>query len=380
MMQKKWIIIFLFSLFSCVEKYESNIVGETDFLVVEAEITNLNEPYKVKLSRTTSLNSNTIVYENGATVEIEASSGNTTTLTPKSEGVYETNPMEFVGSIGDSYILRIYTSDGEMYESDPVVLNEVIELDEVYFALGEQENFDDGTVLKTVDIIANTKTWGNDSEYYFKWEYVETYKLFPTYSVMDRPEIPHVPCYNIIKNDEIIIDNSSLFSENKIQNKKLFSILENETKPYFGYTVSVRLVSLNESVFQFWKMLKESTENNGDMFDNIPYNAKSNIHCVTNDDKKAFGYFNASEVSEKRISFDPPIFDLKFSNYYDKCVPISKGYLAFLQFLQLMHMDSSDVYIYDMVEEDIVFFIDRECVDCSQTSTTTEMPDYWPFD
>ncbi len=380
-MQKKWIIVvFLLALFSCVEKYESNIDGGSNFLVVEAEITNLDESYKVKLSRTAGLRENNIINETGATVEIESGGSVVATLTETSEGLYETNPAEFVGNIGNRYVLNIYTSDGEIYESDAVLLNQVVSIDTIYFALGEKENFSDGTVLKTVDIIADTKDWKPNTDYYFKWEYVETYKLFPTYSVMNRPEIPHIPCYNIIKNDEIIIDQASTYSENKIQNKKLYSILENETKPYFGYSVSVRLISLNESVYQFWEMLKENTEENGSIFDNIPYNAKSNIHCVTDDDKKVFGYFNASEVSEKRISFNPPIFDIKFYNYYDKCNPFTKGELAFLQFLQTMNLDSTEVYIYDRVDDNIIFFVDRECVDCSQSSTTTVMPDYWPFD
>lgn len=377
-MIRKWIIlIFLITLFSCVEKYENDVVRDSNFLIVEAEITNLNEPYYVKLTRTTSLNSSTIIKETGADVEIETSDGNTVILSETSEGVYETNPADFNGEFGKSYVLTIYTSNGDIYQSESVVLNPVVELDTAYFALGELEDFNNETPLKTVDIIANTKEWNTDDEYYLKWEYVETYKLFPKYYV---PEIPHIPCYNIIKNDEIIVDHTTSYSVNKIQNKKIYSILETDTKPYLGYTVSVRLISLNQSVYEFWKMLKENNVDNGSVFDDIPYNARSNVHCITNDDKKVFGYFNASEVSEKRISFQQPIFGIKFYDYYNKCIPITKGQVAFLQFLQTMNLDSTEVYIYDRVDDNIIFFVDRECVDCSQSSTTTVMPDYWPYD
>ena len=367
-------------LFSCVEKYESNISGNNNFLIIEGMITDLSEPNEVVLTRTVDLNDKiSIIFETNAIVTISDDLGNTTILNEISEGRYITDPNEFIGKPDVNYTLTINTIDGNIYESDPVSLMDVVEIDSVFTTSNIGFNYTTGQQEFGIDINVATKPWSEEDEYFLKWDYIETWKLFPTYSVMNNPEIPHVPCYNIIKSSTIITDNTSQYSTNKIDKKQILYINENEYKPYFGYSIMVRQTALNESVYQFWKMLEENTQNNGNIFDKIPYNAISNIYCKNNDDVKVFGYFNASKVSEKRLSFKPPVFGIKFRNFYNSCTPISYTLDDFQIFIQAAHVDSSDVFVYDFVEDKILFFFNRECVDCSQSATTTIKPTYWPY-
>ena len=244
-----------------------------------------------------------------------------------------------------------------------------------------KESVETSKLEKGIDINISTKEWSADEEYLLKWDYIETSKLLPTYSVMGRPDMPpNRPCYNIENNTEIITDNTILYSTNKIEKKNIISFNDDDTKPYFGYSLLIRQIALNEAVYQFWQMFEENTEENGDLFDEIPFNPLSNISCISDENTKVFGYFNASRVSEKRISFEPPVFDIYFNNIYNKCTPLAYSFEDFQTYLSVFNKDSMDVYVYDKTEESILFFTDRFCVDCALSSTTVEKPDYWNFD
>lgn len=382
-MKKYYLLSIILALFSCVEKYEPEIIGEENMLIVEALITDKAEPYKVTLTRSNKLNdSYKVIYEQNAIVVISEENGNSTTLIETSPGNYQSNPDELRGALGKAYILTIYTDDGKTYESDPVILVDVVDIDSVFITYREEFNYDVNKLEKGIDINVSTKEWSPDEEYFLQWTYTETSKLVPTYSAMGRPDIPPLrPCYNIENSSEIITENTSLIFKNKINKKKIVSYNDDDTKPHFGYSILVRQLALNESVYQFWQMLEENTEENGDLFDEIPFNPISNITCISDEKTKVFGYFNASRVSEKRLSFIPPIYDMHFVNIYDKkCGLLYYDEDDFDDYLNVFGYDSTDVYIYDISGGQVMFFTNRFCVDCAVSSTTLEAPDYWIFD
>jgi len=382
-MKKYYLIFALFTLVSCVEEYEPQITGENNMLIIEAMMTDKNEPYEVSLTRSIKLNDfDEIIYEKNAVVVISDQNGNSSTLTEVSDGKYQSNPSELIGELGISYTLTIYTEDGKIFESDPVTLIDVVDIDSVFITYREEYNYEINRMEKGIDINVSTKEWTEDEEYLLKWDFIETSKLVPKYSVMSRPEIPpNRPCYNIEKNNEIITDNTAAYTTNKITKKRIVSFNDDDTKPYFGYSILVRQVALNEAVYQFWEMLEENIEENGDLFDKIPFNPVSNINCVNDEKTKVFGYFNASRVSEQRFSFKPPVFGIYFNNIYDQtCGLISYDLEAFHNYLEGNNMDSTDVYVYDYTSGVIMFLKNKSCVDCSVNATTIQEPDYWIFD
>lgn len=241
-------------LFSCTEKYNRNISEDNNYLIIEGMITNLAESNVITLTRTSALNNeNTIMYEKNATVEISDNKGNKISLNEVSPGKYHTNPSGFVGEIGASYVLLITTESGDVYESDPVLLNDVVDIDSVFVTLNREFDYSANIYKTGIDINISTKEWREKDQYYLKWDFIETWKLFPTYYAENRDDIPHVPCYNIKKGSEIVTDNTSLYSSNKIAKKRVAYLSETDYKPYFGYSILIRQTALNESVWQFWK-------------------------------------------------------------------------------------------------------------------------------
>ena len=82
---KKNIAYFFLSIIvlSCIEPYEHNFIGETEnsLLVVDAILTNEIKTHTVKLSYTSSLESEDLILAKGATVTIESENGEIVNLT-----------------------------------------------------------------------------------------------------------------------------------------------------------------------------------------------------------------------------------------------------------------------------------------------------------
>ena len=122
--------------------------------------------------------------------------------------------------------------------------------------------------------------------------------------------------------------------------------------------------------------MKESNIENGDVFDNIPFNTKSNIQCC-NGNTKVLGYFDASYISQKRMNLKSPIKNVVFKDSNDDCklhtIPIDS----------LLMTQKKPVYALsvtkDLFEAIITYTYQKQCVDCSIISNIDEEPDFWIY-
>ena len=374
-------VLFVLAFTSCINEYEYEVKEFDNVLIVQGLITNSDEPSKVVLTRTVNLNDpDAILYESDAAVEISDNKGNTETLKETSTGVFETSGLSIKGEIGNEYLLTIYTSDGSIYESDPVTLRPVPDIDSVYLEYKEIYSYEDSKTTKGVSISVTTGEWEEDANYYLKWDYEETWKVLPRWWVEDL-SIPHIPCYNIALNSDINIANTALYTSSQINKKEILFIEKDSYKPFYGYSILVKQYSMNESVYQFWKMMEENIENEGFLYDKIPYNAISNIQCINDEKKRVFGYFDASGIVHKRAHFISPVFGIKFANEYDeKCSMASGRETGFEEYLKRRNIDPDHIFIVAIDDGWIFYTKQRWCVDCSVNSTTTEKPDYWIYD
>ena len=119
MSRSKKNIVYLFLsiiVLSCIEPYEHNFIGETEnsLLVVDAILTNEIKTHTVKLSYTSSLESEDLILAKGATVTIESENGEIVNLTESLPGNYVTDST-YAGMIGESYMLRVITENGAVF-------------------------------------------------------------------------------------------------------------------------------------------------------------------------------------------------------------------------------------------------------------------------
>src|SRR5690606_6998742 len=141
-------------------------------LVVESTITDEWKPQIVKLSRTSTLENTDLLIENGASVTVVGSNGESYNFSQDSSTGFYVSNQPFRAQTAIGYTLEIVDRDGKRYTSSPVTLPPTVEMDQVYAEpiVQAAENKDGVQVLvNTEDLTGNAK--------YFRYEYEETYKI-----------------------------------------------------------------------------------------------------------------------------------------------------------------------------------------------------------
>jgi hypothetical protein len=175
-MMKKISLLSLVVMIGCREIYNAPISSpDTGYLVVEGFI-NATGITAIKLSRTTKLNEgNAIVYEYGASVTIEGDNNEIFLLSEKENGTYASDQLSLAPN--EKYKLRIKTSNGAEYISDPSVYRLTPAIDSITW---KREN--------GVRIFINTHDPQNNTRYY-KWEYEETWEFHSTFQSSLKYEV-----------------------------------------------------------------------------------------------------------------------------------------------------------------------------------------------
>ncbi|GEM_PF-2422384 len=382
-----FIVIITFQ--TCIEPFDHKIQDYDDLLIVQGIITNQKGPHKVLLTRTLSLNTEDMKYETDAIVTIQDKNGNVEILTEDSPGHYTTR-SDFFGEIDNEYQLTIETSDNNVYLSEPVKLRKGPDIENVFTDYREVYSFENDKYEKGIDIKLNTEEFNDDEKIYLKWDYIETWEIkqkwnakevnFTDFSDVEYFRMDQTERKSCWKDDysyDILLDELSSYQTNNIKNKVIVHLSETSPKPYYGYSILINQYTINKSVYEFWKFLKENNIDNGSVFDNIPYNPASNIESCNND-LNVYGYFDATYLSQKRVHLKSPIENVEFVDFNENCN------LHVMSIDSFLNAQPNPAYALRVsgdfsIEKTIVYSGQRYCVDCSLVSTTEEKPLYWIF-
>ena len=148
-------------------------------LVVAGQITNEVGPFRVKL--TTSVPINVMYYVVpvlDADVRIIDDKGNSFLLNGDDSGWYETEDKDLKGIPGNSYTLTITTKEGIQYESSPVLMQEVPDIDSLYFEEVENTKIAEGQVSlqNWLNILVNSHDPDGKTQYW-SFEFEETWEV-----------------------------------------------------------------------------------------------------------------------------------------------------------------------------------------------------------
>ncbi|HSZ34329.1 MAG TPA: DUF4249 family protein, partial [Puia sp.] len=130
------ITVLLF--YGCVRNVTVPIRNVQPILVVEGWITTDPPPYSVNLSYSgkftsayqTNLDSQQFIYD--AKVTIKDDLGDSTTCIQTEKGTYLSTDSNFIGTVGRTYTLKIYLSNGMIYQSKPEKITPVPSIDSVH--------------------------------------------------------------------------------------------------------------------------------------------------------------------------------------------------------------------------------------------------------
>ncbi len=370
-MRKSLFILFVFCLFilSCTEEYSYHADNYINELVVQGLISDISEDCEVRLVRSSRYNDYEVTDESNAIVYVTDNNGEIIPFTEKEAGVYIPVDENFLGILGNDYYLTVETVEGTEYVSDIVTLNKVPQIDSVYSVYKEIYSFEKKKYIKGIDVCIDF-SWDEGKDYFLRWDYIETIKIWPRWEAINI-EAPYAPCWQEKNSSKVITFDTKEVLSNSVKQFTVIHLSEYDYQPYYGYSVLIRQSSIDKKVYDFWQMVKDNSEENGSLFDNIPYSAIGNMECNTDEDKRVFGYFSASSVAKRRTYLKAPIFKIPFMDINEGCIATSVLPSELNSWL-LNNAYFLSPYTYTL---------SRRCVDCEYYhNSIREKPDFWDYD
>lgn len=370
-----FIIALLFS--GCIKEFEPSRLGYENLLVVEAFLSDGDESFEVRLSRSIPIDTTGFTPESGANVSLVSEAGETFALFENSVGIYRTtSPVYPV--VGNQYKLSIRTRGGNLYESEYVVMRPTPDIEKI----STQFKAESAGNKRGVQFMVSTGDPSNNTRYY-RYEYDETWIFRTPYDsylvwengvILPRGENINT-CWKSSKSTTVITATSTALSSDVISDFPIIFVSTETDRLKIRYSLNVKQYSLSEASYNFWKELEKVTESLGTLFDPQPSTVEGNIYNVNNPDELVLGYFDAAAVKEMRIFVNSSDFPASsYPNYYSFCTD------SIVYGGQIPEMMLSG---YVLVSETITatgfpgyLMSFPYCIDCRLTGTNVR-PDFW---
>jgi hypothetical protein len=385
------IFIFLLSMGSCISPVSPHLNADDSkpMLVVEGQITDQEGPFSVRLTTTGPVSKYyTPKPVINADVRIIDDQGNSFQLNGNSSGFYETEEKNLKGIPGNKYTLTVTTiEDGLQYTSMPVLMQEVPDIDSVYFKQVTKPMVINGLtyeadwlniLLDTHDATGNTKYW--------RWEFEETWEINLSSDFIQVHPSAIYPerfdwrmadsvdnkkrCWVTRPSATIHVTSTVNDPVNEVKGFVVQSLGPGESMLYMRYSILVKQYSLDQDLYNFFDHLRDVNENSGGIYSKIPFPVVGNITCC-NGTAKVLGYFSASSVREKRIF-------IKRSEHTVRAINANSGCYYF---------DYSDrtaekkyifgyYYIPGNMFPTPIYTFRQSCADCTLAGTNVK-PSFW---
>lgn len=386
------VIFFLLALItSCIDPFTPSVEKSLSRLVVDALITDEDASYYCRLTRSFEENEDTPERVTGATVYVTDDTGGNFMFSEVSSGVYRSDSLSFRGAVGRAYTLHITSPRGEQYESDPVTMLDVPEIDSLYFGKYEVTG-DDGLLHQGIQIYFDSEKPVEGK--YLRWTYSETWKFqipYPvSYEYFRQDSVVYVPPENVIcwktnNSDNIIIGDKDADDSDSYKKKPLTFIASDlSDRLTIRYYIKVRQYSISEDEYQFRDLLKQINDAGGDIFNRPPFQIFSNVHNTERPEDQVLGYFQVSAAREASLYVDhDDLKDLELPVYDYGCTTILlEPYLSYTL------DDLYDLYVnrlgFLLVAPEFnefgrvigIFISTEDCADCRATGNLAK-PDFW---
>ncbi|MFA0961364.1 DUF4249 domain-containing protein [Roseivirga sp. BDSF3-8] len=350
---KSFLLVSLIFPLGCVDELDGvNSKGERK-LVIYGRVTNEPPPYEVNITRSSPYieNLNGIPRVSGARVTLHSGSGESELLQEIEEGVYQTDTFGMQGRAGEEYYITVQLENGKSYHSEPEVIREAPEIDEVSYEFRKVPRYSEAGILTDVDgfqVEASFQDSPGEDYFLLNWERI--YKLitqperktiqapwdrrqiipapppcsgwvrdYTVFAIVYRPafDCTCCECYVTKKGNTFGLVNDRFIEGNTITTDVGFVEINNEfiDRVY----VKASLLKLSDRSYDYWFRIKQQLENAGTLFDSPPANIQGNIFADDPDEGQVLGYFMAAGSSTSGVSIDP--FDIPFPFYVEYFIP-----------------------------------------------------------
>lgn len=364
-------------LFSCKEPFNPpiNSAAQT-FLVVEGILNPGPNSTTIRLTRTYQLSDTARLRTvRNAVITVEGKDNSSRNLLMTGDGLYTSANLNL--TIGSEYRLRIKV-DNKEYLSAYAIARKTPEIDEIGWsqdAEGVKVN------VSTHDVASNPR--------YYKWEYDETWEIRSYYysevlynrlsnTVRDRvlpgEEVYH--CWKYSSSDRVLIGSTARLQDNVMSKAPLLAIDNGNEKLAIRYSILVRQTTIDKQAYEFFDMMKRTTETLGSIFDVQPTELKGNIQCVTNPGEPVIGYVTIGTVVEKRIFINNT--QLNQWRLIESCLSFDVDNKPD----SLKHYFAGETWmpyaaVYEGLSIKAYSASQPTCVDCTKRGGNTTKPSYW---
>jgi hypothetical protein len=374
-------VLFVLICPACKQPYLPPVAkSNLGYLVVDGIIINGQDSTIITLSRTENITDTVYVPipETGALVTVVGQSNDSYVLNEQPGGRYVTDQLSLNNA--ETYQLKIITSNGKQYLSDPVPVKQTPPIDSIYW---RQDSLGVSLSLSTHDPSNNTK--------YYRWDYTETWIYHSSEeSIADwtnnqivlRDSTTQIyNCWGSDMSTVILIASSANLSQDVINLFPLTTIPHGSEKLNFLYSILVNQYAITSDEYDYLQTTKSYTEELGGLFDPQPSQIEGNIHCLTNPAEPVLGFINVSSLSSSRIfiSYRSILPGWGYVPYYstDSCVNTFIPYSDLNTYLPPTG-PRNYVFIGQTTIGNLYIVAPIFCGDCRIHGGTNIKPSFWP--
>lgn len=361
---------------ACIEPYyPPSGAGVGNQMVVNGFIDATAKSATVSLTRAVALGEAVpIPAEGNARVTITKGNGEEYLLEEGKEGVYDVKdlPIDF----NATYKLNIVTRDGRSYSSDEVPVLKSPPIDSISWR-PQTDGVD--FYVSTHDPQGKTRfyRWVFNETWEYNVEIWSDYKKVHNLPVFRNPEDWVYSCWQARNSTNILVNSTKRYTQDLVSLFHVYHVPKGSRKLSHFYRLTVQQRAISEEEFEYWELMKKTTENLGGLFDPLPTQVIGNVHSDDDAGEDVLGYFSAGLTTEKILFvkyLDLPGYLRVIDPWSFQCT--SRG--VFLNELGTVQPWETYIRTFGTPEiEGYIVALDN-CADCRTLGGDNKRPPGWP--